>query len=497
MAAHGGRCRVTQRNEQGVPDRDIAGKIISYITFGVWTSSPVDPANPNEHLEDLRSGRLGFGMASGTTPDAGAALAGLFYVFTDFFVQQYMNFGKDSLVWFSACHSNSALMAQPFVAACHVNGASVYVGWNSSVTDAAVLVTDKFIFTRLTGNDPTVPNEDPPQRAFDYEPVWDDLRKRGLHLHPNGLGGTTEIRFSAGASNLALLAPSIKYVLINETEREAVLIGKFGNPEPGERKVMIGGIEATNVIWGESRIRATIPQTGPGSAGDVQVIVREHKSNIRRITAWDMNFRFRWVEDSLPGLVVEGPMNLRYRADIGTYREKPGEAPKEVLRTAIATPDSRIALVASGTVRDDDTTTTWSKSQTFPSAFNTPGATFILANFLQIDTFLQKARLALAFGALTPPFLSTIVTRDGTFTYEFATAFGLLDEIVEFPDPVENPEAPPIPLPALNLTLDSQFGIAAGTYTSEDIPELRLEWDPAPAQFLPDPKAARSMLTSR
>lgn len=493
MGAHGGRCRVSQRDALGNLVRDGAGLIISTTTFGAWTSSPVDPANPNEHLADLRAGRLGFGTVSGTAPVAGAALAGLFYVFTDAFVQNYMNFGKDALVWFSACHSNSALIAQPFVAACHAKGASVYVGWNSTVSDAAVLVTDRFIFTRLTGSDPAIPGENPPQRAFDYEPVWEDLRKKNLHLHPNGFGGTTEIRFSAAASNFALLVPAIKYVLINEPGEEAILRGKFGNPDPGERKVMVGGTEAPIVEWTEERIRVTIPQTGPGSAGDVQVVVREHKSNIRRITAWDLNSRFRWTDVTHPELVVQGPMKLRYRADIGTYREKPGEAPKEVLRTAVGTPDSQIALTASGTAHEGtDTTITWSKSQTFASALGGPGETFILANYLLIDTFLQKAQLALAFGAFTPPFLMTIVTRDRTVETGFATAFGLLNGVVEFPNPVEHPNAPPIPLPALDLSIDSQFGIAAGTHSPPEMPFLHLEWDAAPAQFPPDPRAARS-----
>lgn len=497
MGAHGGRCRVSQRDGQGNLVRDANGQIITSTVFGAWTSTPVTPGTVNQFLPELNAGQLGFGTAIGTAPAATDPLAGLFYVFTDAFVQAFMNFAPDSLVWFSACHSNSALIAQPFVAACHAKRAGVYVGWNSTVTDAAVLVTDKFLFSRLLGEDPaspqtaTVPKEDPAQRAFDFTPVWDDLKKKGLHLHPNGLGGTTEIKFSAApGTELGLLAPSIKYVLIDEFNDEAVLRGQFGKPDPAVQTVLINGQPQTILEWTEDRIRIRLERTGPNSVGEVQVLVREHRSNLRHITGWDMTFRYKWQDLAMPELKVDGPMTLRVRADIGTYRERPGEAPKEVLRTAIPRRDSRLDLTASGAHQDGDTTTSWSGSQAFVPKFEDTEL-YILSTMFLADTFLQNGKIGLALGAPGPTFTVTVTSPSGTYTYDFITSFGLLDGTETFPDPLET-NRPVGTYPSIDISFDDNFGIVADSHDGLD-GMLRLEWDAAPAQFPPDPRAARSV----
>jgi hypothetical protein len=494
MSSHGGKCTVPLLDDQGRPLLNSQNQPRTIDTFGIWTSTVADARSLPIYLDDLRSGRLGIGTALVRYDTNGNDVEEDHYWITARWIEKYVQFGKDSLVWFSACKSNSAI-SQAFVQMCLNKGAGLYVGWDNWVLDSGCIAAGKFLFDRLTGANRQNPVENPPQRPFDYENVWNDLRKRGLHKHPDGEGGTTEIVYTANsARSFGLLNPAISYVLVNEVDEEATLRGQFGKPAEGERKVLVGGREATIKAWQEDRIRIHLPQTGDGSQGDVQVIVREHKSNIRQITAWEMNFRYKWTNDQHPELIVEGPMRLRFRADVGTYREKPGEAPKEVLRSSVATKESRLELTASGTAHQgQNTTITWSQSQVFVSAFSNAGETTIIANFLMIDTFLQKAQLGLAMGALTPPFLQTITTREGTSRSGFATAFGLLNEVMEFPNPREDLNAPPIPLPALDLTIDNRFNIAAGTHTPPALPFLRLEWDAAPAQSPPDPQAARSV----
>jgi hypothetical protein len=496
MSAHGGTCQVLQLDGSGNPILD-NGTPRTEDRFGIWTSTPVTNVLAQQYATDLIARRLGIGVEVDSIVNGQQVRAGHFFI-TDHWIEDNIGpFAQDSLVWFSACKSNSA-GSQRFVQACLAKNAGLYVGWNSWVFSNACIVAGRFVFDRLTGLNIANPSESPKQRPFDYEPVWEDLKKRGLDKHPNGRGGTTELKFTASGAKFGILNPSISYVLVDESEDKAVLKGIFGSKTAANRKVLIAGQEVGIDDWQENQIKVTIPRTGTGSAGDVQVIVGDRKSNIRRITAWDLTMRYRWQDTERPVLKVEGPINLRLRADIGTYREKPGEAPKEVLRTAFATRDSKMELTASGTQQDGDDTYIWSGAETFVAGFSNVGATTIISTFFLVDTLFGKAQLGLALGAPGGPFTQTVHQKNGpTITTPFATAFGLLDEIVEFPYPAELPGAPNVPLPALNLTIDGQFNIAAGSRNGSDFPEMHLEWDAAPAQFPPDLQAARSVRAPR
>src|SRR5438045_3947360 len=80
--------------------------------------------------------------------------------------------------------------------ACRGRGASVCAGGTRTVADPAALGTAKSRAARLGGEDRSVaaaamaPKGNPAQRASDVAAVWGDRTKRGLHLHPNGFGGT-------------------------------------------------------------------------------------------------------------------------------------------------------------------------------------------------------------------------------------------------------------------------------------------------------------------
>jgi len=99
---------------------------------------------------------------------------------THAFVDSYMSFGENSLVYFNTCLSNSPI-AQLFQDTCLAKGASVYAGWTKSVKDPDANRAAQFLFDRLAGvNQPSVvPIETPPQRAFNWQAVYADMQSRG------------------------------------------------------------------------------------------------------------------------------------------------------------------------------------------------------------------------------------------------------------------------------------------------------------------------------
>jgi hypothetical protein len=357
----------------------------------------------------------------------------------------------------------------------------------------------KFVIDRLLGANKLTPLESPNQRPFDFVQVYDDLRKRNLHSRPTlnpdtgaAFGGrTTEIIFTqGGASKFGLLAPTISRVFVNEYDKQAILLGTFGLPPASDRAVLIGGIEATVVSWAEDKILCTLPESGTGSSGDVVVIVRAHKSNVRRITEWTFNMRYKWFGEVQP-LIVNGQFTMRYRADVGSYRTKPAETPIEPLRTAITTADSHGTMTASGQAPDSDCTITWSKTVELKAQNATPAPPNIIVSYLEVDTKTKAGFMGLAFGSLNPRWFNQLVTCPNSppVSADFAVA-AITSGQHDFVDPTESGH-PTIPLLSIPLTFQQDFSVAAGV-VEEAIPHLRWEWDAVTPKFPPLPDAARS-----
>ncbi len=492
MSSHGGICQIPVFDANGVLQRDGTGKPLLTPSFGIWTSTKFDPANPNQYLADLRAGRLGLGSALANTV-AGVNQNEMHYWITPAWVSSQMAFGLNSLVWFSACQSDSAASAA-FVQACLAKKAGLYVGWTNFVSSAACVVAGRFIFDRLLGSNTSNPKENPPQRPFDYENVWQELHKQGLDTHPSsGPGGATTIAFSAPAgAAFGLLAPTIEYALVDESKDQAILKGTFGTPDPSQRAVLIGGLEATVQSWAKDKIVCDLPRTGTGSSGDVVVYVRAHKSNVRRITEWDIHLRYHWSLKDTPPLAVDGAFKARFRADVGDYRETPGVAPKKPIRSARLTSDSGGPMEASGSHSDGDCTTTWSDQVQVQGTWGNPNATYILVCALRVDTDTKQGAIGIALGSLAPKwFTQTIACPNGTQTAPLAPAQSILGGVEKFLDPTEQTTTE-LPIPGLPLTFGNDFSLTAGKFI-DAVLDLTLEWDAVTPISPPDPSAARSV----
>ena len=101
--------------------------------------------------------------------------------------------------------------------------------------------------------------------------------------------------------------------------------------------------------WDWDTIVCNLDRTGPRANGDVIVQVQGangawRKSNVHQLTEWNIPLHYFWpaVLD-IAGLKIEGTGKLRFRADVGSYREKPHEPPVFPYRGMVPTKDSSAA----------------------------------------------------------------------------------------------------------------------------------------------------------
>lgn len=279
-------------------------------------------------------------------------------------------------------------------------------------------------------------------------------------------------------------APWLAFVLINEHDDHAVLRGEFVDPPGDVPTVMIGGLQAAVVAWSRSEIVCDLPRSGPGAAGDVFVLVRGRKSNVRQITEWTIPMGYRFTLESLPGLKVDGPVSLRFRADVGEYRDTPQGTLRKPTWGAIATRDSHTHLTASGQVRTDgDCLVSWRGEADFPAAGYEPLLDRGLAAWLKVDAGTGTGALGLGLGAFPPMPFVMVVQCPGAddLTGELAVTFGLLDGAETFPSP--DPSRPDVgPFAAIQIDFEPDYRIPAGS-RQDDV--MRLEWDAVQPAFPP------------
>lgn len=470
-------------------------------TWSMWTATEVSEALDAQYSALLASGALvRFSAIHDKAffqwdPDHPRGNFATHYAITPKFLQQFdWKFGPNAFVFMNCCWSGDV----EFQNACLSRGASVYAGWTNAVVPAGAWRAGRFIFDRLLGQLKDGNHEysepDGLQRPFDALAVKADLNARGWNVTNSPTYGEAQLLFfhTNGGGDFGLLAPSIQQVDVDERSARLILKGLFGSDDPATAKfVTVSGRELKILKWEKERIECELPTD---VAGDVQVRVGVRKSNVRQLTEWNMTIRYKWFDSNRPGLQVTGPVKLRFRADIGEYRLKPGQTPTVTERTAVATKESGTTQVASGSYNDGQCTATWKGTMTFPAGGYDDNAKTALLAWFKVDPKTKKGAIGLAYGATAEAVLFTetdVCPDSAPVTNKFAIAFGLMNGPSDFADPLGTPGQPAIPLPALNLTFDNNFGLAAGSFHDPAL-EMSMDWDAAPAKFPPDPQAARS-----
>jgi hypothetical protein len=282
------------------------------------------------------------------------------YAITFKFIEHYMSFGENSLVYLDACSSDDFLIRSK----CFAKGASVVGAWSAPVQNHIAVRNSAFIFDRLMGVNEESNKEDINQRPFDYESILKDLKRRGWNTSPSGDGhANAEFNFNVNgaAPDFSLLNPSIKFMDVSEEKATLTLTGIFGHDKG---TVTVGGTEIAIQSWKPDEIVCSLPMTGGGSAGDVQVKVRQHKSNVRQLTEWKTVFKYDM--DGPSTLEKHMEFDIRWRADIQSYRDNAGDEPKFREVPFEFTTDSRGSARGSGSHTENKTTYSWSGEQLLP-----------------------------------------------------------------------------------------------------------------------------------
>ena len=461
--------------------------------FSLQSSSLVTASSEllPEIATDFAAGRLtyftarNFDTAYDATTGTFVDVVDTRYGITSAFVTTYWNFAPDSILFLNACYSGYTAHpegAQDFIAACLGKHAGVYFGWSDRATPDTCFKTVRYFTDRLIGANKYM-KESPNQRAFPWELA---LAEMPAALKHDAATGADLIPFSSLGGNSILLDPSIKELLVSEWDEKLILKGYFGSTVG---KVTVGSKELVGCSWKHDQIECPLPRTGAGSNGDVYIEVegglgRQRKSNIHQLTEWNIPLKYDWTDAyDIAGFKFQGTGSLRFRADIGSYRLKPGGTPQAPLRGMVPTHDSSLPLSASGTHTEDGCTQTLSGSGTFASETASPPPSLMLVSAGKVDALTPHlGAVGLAFGALSLPFTVTLSGTGCSGSYTVAPTFGLLAGEFDFPSPLNDGSAA-LPLPAIPLTWDAQYRISATKFIDISAGVITIEWtaaDPTP-----------------
>ena len=287
--------------------------------FGLWTTNPVTEENDKKYEVDLYWHRLVYMHAVNDNSRDSVWRYGI----TDDFVHEYMTFAENSVQYVDACNSTTldALDFRERMMKKAANRKATYIGWTAPKSEVEGTPTARYILDRLLGaHDEGVPMEDPIQRPFDLAAIFQDLKSYKLGVSP--FGGI--LTYHTLETSKTILTPSIEYLTMDDFESEMSIKGLFGEDPGAEGIVEVDGVPVP-VEWSEELLICHLPDKGPGSSGDVVVSVRGNKSNAVPLSEWiiPVNVSF----DQL-GMTTEAILNLRVRADVHSYRSKPGESPR-------------------------------------------------------------------------------------------------------------------------------------------------------------------------
>jgi hypothetical protein len=520
LNTHGGDTYYPKFGADGKLARNAQGKLQYFVEYGLWTGTKIDPAKTDvgykheEFLSELKAGRVTLALApvSYTSGSGGFQTPNNEWHFciTAAWIRKYMSFPPENhaSVWLGVCRSGSSAAA-PLRSAFEAVGAEMVSGWTEDVNGNAVLAATPFLWDRMLGANEVQPPATP-QRPFDYENAWAELRSRGLHRHPTvdqqGNPTTTDIIYqgAAGDESFGVFAPSIEYVLVDETHDQLHLVGIFGKPPQADQQVLLAGNPAAIDQWEPRKIICKLPRSGSGSVGDIQVIARNHKSNVRQLSRWTLTGTYKFTEEE-SAHVVDGNIKLIFRADVGEYRKVPGNVFIRPTRSALAGRDSELLLEAKGTDSTPCGNTgsdkkIWSGSGNFKVRWYADEVPepFHSIVFLSVNTIDKLGSLGVAFGIFSPddsPLKVTYEPCDGaSVTLPLGPpAPGDFGNPPTFKSPLEEllPDgtAFEIPLPGSTFGLGARFSIPAGEMSNP----LRasMKWNDTQIESPPDPNAAR------
>jgi hypothetical protein len=459
--------------------------------YSIQSATLVRPGNEAAYDADLDSLRLTYHTArNGLVNARGDTLTDTRYGITQRFVQRYMSFGDDAVVFLNVCWSTSA-HAEPsaLLAAFHSRNARTVLGWSRNVYDDHALKAVRYFADRVLGGNRFMA-ETEPQRPFDVEQVLLDMEGKGLVRDPKS-GAILIARPRPGAAENSMLRPSIMRLApdssLTVAERFGTMMihGQFGPATDPGRSVIIRDrgqeVPLSILDWSPDSIRVRLKDrpSDPGFSGDVVVTSHGRKSNPRRLMAYSgpMVYTLR----SLGTQTLRVEMDLLARFDPDRVRRAPGEQPAAQMGPLVTRTIpfflAEARWVASGAGSVQGCTVRWSGSGTMSAAtmLSLEGSYFYVGS---LDP--ASRTLASTFDAYAPTRYRTWDCKDESRSDdEFVSASSY--------DFAESPEG------SIRMQIDPQWRIVGATRTAtlDGEGSITLQWStitPMPAFDPAQPK---------
>ena len=382
--------------------------------YAIWGNAfDVAPGKDEEYQYEIAEHRLCY-MYADTGYDPKEEKNQWRYAFTAKFVMEYLNFTEGSLVFMDACSSNEPVMRSAFLA----KGASVYAGWSAPVDSYNAKVAASYLFDRLLGAN-KYDAESPKQRPFDWQNVYTWMQDNGYDIGQNA-GGCYLMMTAAdgGDKEFGALAPSIQFMFAHPYDEELHLYGLFGEDPGNDGQVTVGGSQLAVKEWARDsqteldKIVCTLPFEGAGSSGDVQVTVRNHKSNIRQLSLYEGDIKFTY--DAGDGRKFDITHHLRFRVDLLDFRTEPHETAVYLDPQYIHADDiSDAEYEASGeTLLPDGTRIVWQGNGDMVNNINGQSSDKGFIATIRFDPENQTARIMLS-GVIYNGISQVIYPKDG------------------------------------------------------------------------------------
>jgi hypothetical protein len=339
------------------------------------TSSVSDPTIAQGYAQDIAAHNL-LPAVYLTTSSSGGSLPT--YAFTHTFLTEHLVFNPNALFYNGSCLGANSLTLQSTTTLLQSAGVGRYLAWDKSVGIRDLEQTLAFMIDRIlgeqspsvTGLDQFVPQQTPPQRPFHLDDVQTAMQSEDRNgpaypsendaecapppttytesnvcYAPNSLApptGTLQATLqltdlgAEQASNppIVYLMPSITTMSVAESATNGILTIN------GDFPYVPGGVVITDSAgahlmtpsnWTAHQVTVTIPSSGAGSAGNVQVLATDAlpsiASNQAPLTQWTGTLTYQENDtvssmggsDGTGGGSLTAQFNITFRSDVHPF----------------------------------------------------------------------------------------------------------------------------------------------------------------------------------
>jgi hypothetical protein len=314
------------------------------MTATVWDSTK----DAGIYKSDFDQKRLTYMLFPNAKTADGKPATLLVYGITPAFVTQYMSFPKNSLVYVTACSSNTSEMRAAFGQA----GASVYAGWTNSTVGFQAFDAVRFFFDRCLGTNTVAPIPSPRQRPFGWTLVQEDMSYRGMTTSVTK-EGTSNLVFSSLKDDLTDLLPTLQLSTFTNYGTYLTLNVQGDWGLTAGRVLLNGSPLSLTKPWNPRTLEMTLPQSG----GNLQIDVNGLLSNVVQLTQWDGTITYTVTGRGT--LKRKITANVRMIGDVHRWRVVSGaniiwkdEAVFEISRMVTVLPSSSCSYDCTGEYRN-------------------------------------------------------------------------------------------------------------------------------------------------